>query len=95
MGNVLCRYLCCKDAYINIINAYYRYVCGRGLFSGNAANAASTRKQCPLAQLLNTFGHWNWKFSSYVRHVNSYDLPLFVMAVLHINSSTSFRGMVE
>ena len=26
----------------------------------------------------------------YVRHVNSYDLPPFVMAVLHINSSTSF-----
>ena len=69
---------------------YYRYVCGRGLFSGKVANAASTRKQCLLAQLLNTFGLWNWKFSSYLRHVNSYDLPLFVMAVLHINSSTSF-----
>ena len=49
-GNVLCRYLCCKDVYINIINAYYWYVCGRGLFSGNAANAASTHKQCLLAQ---------------------------------------------
>ena len=34
----------------------YRYVCGRGLFSGDAAHAASTRKQCLLAQLLNTFG---------------------------------------
>ena len=51
LGNVLCRYLCCKDVYINIINAYYQYVCGRGLFSSNAANAASTRKQCLLAQL--------------------------------------------
>ena len=89
-GNVLCRYLCCKDVYINIINAYYQYVCGRGLFSGNAANAASTRKQCLLAQLLNTFGLWNWKFSSYVRHVNSSDLPPFVTAVLNINSSVTF-----
>ena len=88
--NVLCRYLCHKDVYINIIFSYYRYVCGRGLFSGNAANAASTRKQCLLAQLLNTFSLWNWKFSSYVRHVNSSDLPPFVMAVLNVNSSTSF-----
>ena len=89
-GNVLCRYLCAKDVYINIINSYYRYVCGRGLFSGNAANAASTRKQCLLAQLLNTFGLWNWKFSTYVRHVNSSDLPPFVIAVLGINSSVTF-----
>ena len=86
-GNVLCRYLCCKDVYINIINAYYRYVCGRGLFSGNAA---STRKQCLLAQLLNTFGLWNWKFSSFIRHVNSHDLPPFVIAVLNVNSSNQF-----
>ena len=88
--NVLCRYLCHKDVYINIIFSYYRYVCGRGLFSGNAANAASTRKQCLLAQLLNTFGLWNWKFASHVRHVDVSDLPPFVTAVLSVNSSVTF-----
>ena len=79
-GNVLFQY-------INVINSYYRYVCGRGLFSGDGAHAASTRKQCLLAQLLNTFGLWNWKFSSYVRRVDS---PPFIRAVLQVNSSTSF-----
>ena len=24
-GNVLCQYLCSKDMYINVINAYHRY----------------------------------------------------------------------
>ena len=48
------------------------------------------QETCLLAQLLNTFGLWNWKFSSYVRHVNSSDLPPFVTAVLSINSSVTF-----
>ena len=89
--NVLCRYLCHKDVYINIIFSYYRYVCSRGLFSGNAANAASSRQQCLLAQLLNTLGLWNWKFTSHVRHVDVSDLPPFITAVLSVNSEEKER----
>ena len=40
-GNVLCQYLCSKYVYINVINAYHRYVCGRGLFSSDAARGRS------------------------------------------------------
>lgn len=94
LGNVLCRYLCLKDVYINVINAYYRYVCSRGLFSSDAACEASTRKQCLLAQLLNAFGLWIWKFSSYVRHVDSGDLPPFIRVVLQVNSSEARRDYI-
>ena len=47
-------------------------------FSGNAASSSTIAKQRLLVQLLNTFGLWIWKFSSYVRCVDSSDLPLFV-----------------
>ena len=40
-GNVLCQCLCSKDVYINVINAYHRYVYGRGLFSSDAARGRS------------------------------------------------------
>lgn len=43
--NVLCQYLISKHIYINVIYDFYRYVCGRGLFSGGAARAATTTKQ--------------------------------------------------
>lgn len=51
-SNVTCCYLCSKDVYINMINSYYRYACGKGLFSGEAPRGASTRKLCLLAQLV-------------------------------------------
>ena len=42
------------------------------------------------ALLLNIFGLWIWKFSCYVRHIDSGDLPPFIRAVLQVNSLTSF-----
>ena len=47
-SNVTCRYLCFKDVYINMIKSYYRYVCAKGLFSGEASCGASTCKLCLL-----------------------------------------------
>ena len=67
-----------KDVYINVIFHLYAHVYCKGLFSGNAASSSTIAKQQLLAQLLNTFGLWIWKFSSYVRLVDSSDLPPFV-----------------
>ena len=90
--NVLCQYLVLKDVCIKVIYNYYMYVCSRGLFSGDAAGPATIAKQCLLVQLLNTFGLRIWKFSSYVRHVDSGDLPPFVRAVMQVKSVTSFHS---
>ena len=88
--NVLCQYMVEKDVYVNLIVDYYTHVCRRGLFSGNAASPTTVSKQRLLAQLLNTFGLWVWKFASYVRRVEYRDLPPFMSAVMQVNSTTAF-----